>query len=126
MERRICDRFELPGATVAYKKKGLLGFGKNMVENSCPLVEISYGGIRFLNQKSLGLSDRVIIEITLSEEKEPLTLKGQVTWCDPNPGQSYRFQTGIQFNPYGIQKDQNDAQILMVMKSLEGKLLKSQ
>jgi Tfp pilus assembly protein PilZ len=118
MERRICERFEIPGATVSYKKKGLLGPGKNYIETSCPVIEISYGGMRFLNQKSLDLNDQVLVEVSLSEEKQPLTLLGQVKWCDLHPGKSYRYQTGIQFNPYGQKKGQNAPQILKQLKSL--------
>ena len=100
--------------------------GKNVVETSCFIVEISCGGIRFLNQNSLGLNDQVLVEVSLSEEKQPLTLQGQVKWCDLHSGKSYRYQTGVQFNPYGQKKGQNAPEILKQLKSLEEKFIKKE
>ncbi len=48
LDRRICERFQIPGATVSYKKKGSPANGENISpKTSCPLVEISYNGAVF-------------------------------------------------------------------------------
>ncbi|MEW6186690.1 MAG: PilZ domain-containing protein [Thermodesulfobacteriota bacterium] len=120
MERRICDRFELSGATVSYKKKGVLGLTKSFVEISCPVVEVSYGGVRFLNNEPLSQNQDLLVDISLPENKGSLILQGKVIWCDLHPGGSYRYQTGFQFHPYGPKKGQNDPSVLTRLKNLSG------
>ena len=56
LERRICERFKIPGATVSIKKKKLLFPEKEYDENRHPVVEFSRGGIRFLAKSSIKLN----------------------------------------------------------------------
>jgi hypothetical protein len=48
-------------------------------------------------------------------------LKGIVKWSSPSEGKSYQFQVGVQFNPYGMDKDQNLPQTMVKIMALEQK-----
>lgn len=123
LERRACVRFEIPGATVAYKKLRFLFPPKKFEEEFCPLLDISRGGIRFLTQKPLKNKEKLLIQISIPGERVPMTLKGCVRWSNLNPGKNYNYQAGIQFNPYGEKKDQNYPGNLVKIIALEQKFL---
>jgi hypothetical protein len=46
-----------------------------------------------------------------------------VRWISFNVGRSYKFQVGVEFDPYGQKKDQNDPSNLAKIISLEEKIL---
>jgi|YelNatPaOPRAMG01_1025707.scaffolds.fasta_scaffold67642_2 hypothetical protein len=114
LDRRICERFQIPGATVSYKKKGLLRMGRTFAETSCPLVEISYNGVRFLNRKELEPDQEILVEILSPANETALTLKGKVIWSEAVEGNGYH--TGIQFYPYGRKKGENEPRKLSHIK----------
>ncbi len=77
IERRTCIRFKIPGATVNYQRKSLLpkpGF----VEEFCPIMDISRGGIRFLTQKVI----KPDTEVTLLHAGTAAKMSDQ-TWKNP-------------------------------------------
>jgi len=120
IERRTCIRFKIPGATVNYQRKSLLpkpGF----VEEFCPIMDISRGGIRFLTQKVIKPDTEVTLRISVPGERIPFNMKGVVKWFAPSEGKSYQFQVGVQFNPYGMDKDQNLPQTMVKIMALEQK-----
>jgi len=121
IERRLCLRFKLPGATVSIKKIGLFGGRKKVIEDFCPVLDMSRGGIRFLTQKLLPFRSRVEVQLCAPGESVPLRLIGRVIWASFNPGKSYKFQAGIKFNPYGQEKNHNDPSVLTKIMSLEEK-----
>lgn len=121
MERRLCVRFEIPGATVSYKKKSLLSTKEDFDEEFCPVLDISRGGLRFLCQNALKINSRVTLMISIPGEKIPLTQKGVVRWSSFAVGKSYKYQIGVQFNPYGEKKDQNYPGNLVKIIALEQK-----
>jgi hypothetical protein len=53
----------------------------------------------------------------------PIELKGRVRWSTFNAGKSYKYQAGVQFNPYGLEKDQNVPQSLNRIVALELKFV---
>lgn len=120
IERRTCIRFKIPGATVNYQRKSL--FPKpGFVEEFCPVLDISRGGVRFLTQKVLKPDTDVTLRISVPGERIPFSLKGVVKWSSPSEGKSYQFQVGVQFNPYGMDKDQNLPQTMVKIMALEQK-----
>ena len=121
IERRSCIRFEIPGATVSYKKKSLLPAKEAYAEEFCPVLDMSRGGIRFLSQKSIKVDSNIILKIAIPGEKIPLIQKGRVRWASFNVGQSYKYQIGVQFNVYGEKKDQNLVGNLTKIIALEQK-----
>jgi len=124
LERRACQRFKIPGATVSYAK-GKLALKKKeeYTEEFCPVVDLSRGGVQFLVQKPLKYKTKLTLKIAIPGERVPLTLKGEVRWSAPNPGKSYKYQVGIQFYPYGEKEDQNYPGNLVKIIALEQKFL---
>lgn len=121
MERRTCIRFEIPGATVSYKKKSFLLSSKFYGEEFCPILDISRGGIRFLTLKPLKVNTLIKMKLSIPGERVPLSLLGKVRWSSPNVGKSYKYQIGVQFNPYGKKKGQNYPGNLVKIIALEQK-----
>jgi Tfp pilus assembly protein PilZ len=120
-ERRTCIRFEIPGSTVSYKLSKLLSSKKAYGEEFCPVLDLSRGGMRFVCQNQIKINTRITMKMSIPGERIPLVLKGDVRWAAPNPGQSYKHQIGVQFNPYGEKKGQNYPGNLVKIIALEQK-----
>jgi hypothetical protein len=123
IERRLCLRFKIPGSTVAYTKQKLLFSPKAFDEEFCPVLDISRGGVRFLTQKPMKFKAKVVLQISIPGERIPLNLKGHIRWSSFNPGKSYKYQAGVQFNAYGEKKDQNYPGSLVKIIALEQKFI---
>jgi Tfp pilus assembly protein PilZ len=122
-EKRVCLRFRVPGATVKYKKQKAFLKKTDFVAEFCPVLDLSRGGIRFLATELLKFDSEVALMVSIPGEAEFLTLIGIVRWYTLNPGQSYKYQIGVQLNPYGKKKGQNDPAALAKMLELEKKFL---
>jgi len=123
IERRLCQRFKIPGSTISYKKIKLFSSATGFDEEFCPVLDISRGGVRYLTQTSLKFKSRIILHISIPGERIPLTLKGRVRWVSFNPGKSYKYQVGVQFTPYGEEKGQNYPGALVKIIALEQKFI---
>jgi len=120
-DRRVHKRISIPGATVTYKE-GKFYFSKEIyIEEFLPVVEISRGGIRFLCRKLFTNAQKISLKVSIPEEESPLLLIGRVRWTSATATSDYRYQTGIQFSPYGKRKGQNDPYILKRIIALEKK-----
>ena len=120
-DKRICSRFRIEGATLSYKKMKLISFSPEYTEKNCPILDFSRGGCRFLTQKPIRTDTSLLVEITLPDEDLPLFFYGETKWFLPNPGFSYKYQVGIQFNAYGEDKRQNAPDNLEMIKKFEQK-----
>ncbi|MBP1769969.1 MAG: hypothetical protein H6P96_587 [Candidatus Aminicenantes bacterium] len=123
MERRVCQRFKIPGATVSYRKHKLFSPKTGVDEEFCPVLDLSRGGLRFLTQKPLKFKSRITLHLSIPGERAPIDLRGRVRWSTFNAGKSYKYQAGVQFNPYGLEKDQNVPQALTRIVGLEQKFV---
>ncbi|OGD17707.1 MAG: hypothetical protein A2V76_02905 [Candidatus Aminicenantes bacterium RBG_16_63_14] len=123
IERRLCQRFKIPGATVSYRKERLFSSKTKIDEEFCPVLDLSRGGLRFLTQKPLKFKSKIRLQLSIPGERLPLNLKGRVRWSTFNAGKSYKYQAGVQFNPYGLEKDQNVPQVLTTIVGLEQKFV---
>jgi len=123
IDRRAYKRIKIKGATVTYKEGRFFFSKKQYVEEFYPVVEISRGGIRFLGKKLFTISSQVSIKISLPEEPSPLILRGQVKWTSLNPAMSYKYQIGIQFDPFALKKGCNHPEVLEKIMKLEQKFL---
>jgi len=123
LEKRECVRFRIPGATISFRKEKALGKKEEPSGEFCPILDISRGGVRFLSQELIKFNTKLELEIHVPGEKIPLILKGVVRWYCPNPTKSYKYQIGVQFNPYGEKKDQNYPGNLVKIIALEQKFL---
>jgi len=126
VERRLCQRFKIPGATVSYRKASLFSPKTRVDEEFCPVLDISRGGVRFLTQKPLKFKSKIVVQLSIPGERAPLDLKGRVRWSTFNAGKSYKYQAGVQFNPYGLEKDQNVPQTLTKIVALESKFVETE
>lgn len=120
-EGRTCVRFEIPGATINYKKKTFLISKGKYIEEFCPIIDMSRGGIRFLTQNPVKINSKLILDIAMPGEKIPLVQTGIVRWSSFHVGKSYKFQIGVQFDPYGEKKAQNYPGNLTKIIALEQK-----
>ncbi len=122
IERRTCLRFEIPGATISYKVSKFLPAALDKYEEEfCPLLDISRGGMRFQANHKLNIDTKLIMHISVPGERVPLVLHGHLRWVTPTGSSGYRFQMGVQFNPYGEKKDQNYPGNLVKIIALEQK-----
>jgi Tfp pilus assembly protein PilZ len=123
IDRRAYKRIKIEGATVTYKEGRFFFSKKQYVEEFYPVVEISRGGVRFMGKKLFTISSQVSLKISLPEESSPLILKGRVRWTSLNPAMSYKYQIGIQFDPFALKKGCNHPEVLEKIMKLEQKFL---
>ncbi len=123
IDRRANKRIKIEGATVTYKEGRFFFSKKQYVEEFYPVVEISRGGVRFLGKKLFTISSKVSIKISLPEESSPFILTGKVRWTSLNPAMSYKYQIGIQFDPFAWKKGCNHPEILEKIMKLEQKFI---
>lgn len=123
IERRACVRFKIPGATVSYQKKSLFFAKPGFIEEFCPLLDISRGGVRFLTQNPVRPNTEVTVKISIPGERIPFSMKGVVKWSSSAEGKTHRYQVGVQFHPYGETKDQNLPGNLVKIIALEQKFI---
>lgn len=121
IERRTCDRFRVPGATACYQRYSTLIPKKGFAEEFCPVIDLSRGGLRFLSQKQVKVKQKLSLDVTIPGERSPLLMFGIVRWVGFNPGKSYKYQVGIQLNPYGDKKGQNSSEMLARLTAMEEK-----
>jgi len=122
-EKRLSPRFKIPGATVSYRIRRLFFKKKNYDEEFCPLQDLSRGGVRFVCRRKLKPKTRLFLQLSIPGERTPLLLLGEVRWSSKNSNESYPFQVGIQFNPYGQGKNLNYPGNLVKIISLEHKFI---
>ncbi len=123
INRRACKRIKIEGATVAYKEGRFFLSKKQYVEEFYPVVEISRGGVRFMGKKLFTLSSKISLKISIPDEPSPLILRGRVRWTSLNPAMSYKYQIGIQFDPFAMKKGCNHPEVLEKIMRLEQKFL---
>ncbi|MBN1663678.1 MAG: PilZ domain-containing protein [Deltaproteobacteria bacterium] len=122
-ERRTCDRFVIPGATVTYKKDTLFR-NPDYSYYEYPVYNISKGGINFFCDNSLIHGVSLILKLTIPDEEE-IIIRGKVAWITMNMGESWKYQVGVQFEPYGEKRGQNSHDILEKINLWEGKYRES-
>ena len=94
---------------------------KHYDEEFCPIADMSRGGLRFLSQRLLKINSKITLKVSVPGERIPLILEGRVRWSASHSGQSYSYQIGVQFNPYGEKKEQNNPAKLTKIIALEQK-----
>ena len=119
LEKRVCSRFRIPGATIRAKRAGTLFRKGGYAKEAFPLVDLSRGGIRFLTAKKLKLDRPIVLQLSIPTEDEPLTLFGHVRWYSTNQDHVFRYQFGVQLLPYGDSEKHNSPETLERIKALE-------
>ena len=125
LERRICQRFSIQGAAISYQKRKLLRFMMKVEEWNCPVLDLSRGGLCFLNQKPLNPDSKVSLQLFTPDEPIPVSLEGRVCWSIPSTGKSYSYEVGVQFSAYGLERHQNAPHLLDSLVVLETKFVEA-
>ena len=120
--RRTCGRFEISGAAVSFTIMKSPGSKKKYEEESCPIFDISRGGLKFAGSKPIEINSDITLKISIPGETIPLTFNGKVLRLSEIEGQN-KYQIGIQFNPYGEKEGQNYPGNLVKIIALEQKFL---
>jgi hypothetical protein len=119
LEKRSCERFRVPGATLCYRKKGWFFVNGGFGEDFYPVLDISRGGVKFLCNHRLKAGSSVVLRLAVPGLEEEIEILGSIRWTNRNPEKSYRYQVGIAFHPYGSGKNENSPQILETLRRIE-------
>ena len=121
MEKRLCHRFNIPGTTLYYRKTKMLREHVEFTDEYYPVLDISRGGLRFLTNERPKIGIAVKVKIAVPDADYQPEVNGVVSWVSRNREKSYRYQTGVSFNPYGDGRKENSSEILTFIQSLESK-----
>ena len=116
VEKRKCQRFEVPGTEVVFKKAGLFGWLSGF-SKPCYLINLSKGGVGFSTDVILKSGQKILIKLLLPHAP-PLILLGQVRW-QAGSGFGQAMATGVQFMPFGDRRGWNSQKALEVLRRLE-------
>ncbi|WP_022665089.1 PilZ domain-containing protein [Desulfospira joergensenii] len=120
MKKRDCKRFSIPGTTLFYRERSFFSFKEKYSDDYFPVVDLSKGGAKFLCHERLTPGKAVIVKLNIPGNDKTWEINASIRWISKNPEQSYRYQTGISFNPFGTRKDNNPMEILSFLENLEG------
>jgi len=119
-EKRISQRFKIPGATVSYRKESWLFKRKSFDEEFLPLEDLSREA-EICQPERLKAGDKLFIQLSIPGERSPLGLLGKVRWSARSKTGNYPYEAGVKFNVYGEKKSQNYPGNLVKIISLEQK-----
>ncbi|MCU0595623.1 MAG: PilZ domain-containing protein [Desulfobacterota bacterium] len=116
IERRECQRFEIPGATVQYKS---LWFPVSFNGFSQPglTVNVSKGGLAFECRSKMARGKKIAVRLIVPGE-EPLYLRASVRWFAFS-WERMAYVVGIEFAPFGIGRGENPIDVLDRLRELE-------
>ncbi len=123
VEKRLCKRFFIPGATLDFKRKKFI-FREGFSDDHWPISDISRGGVNFLCSIIMRPKTKISVQIYIPDEDEPLILEGVVRWVGQSFGSGESHRIGIQFNTYGFEKNQNNPALLKKLRNLENNMVK--
>ena len=118
IEKRRCRRFEIPGAEVKFKKKGLLVFVQAFSE-PYPASNVSKGGVAFTCDKKLSNGTKLAVQLLIPDEV-PLNFNSIVRRQEQIMG-SERKLTGVEFMPFGGRHGWNKTESLHTLRKLDKK-----
>ena len=119
LERRTCERFVIPGSTIAYTLHGFFKKHQPFPDKFYPVTDLSKGGISFLSDIPLRENKELSVLLNISEKDSPLQLEGKIAYIGLNSGVSYRYRIGIQFKPFGTKEGLNSLDNLKQLEELE-------
>lgn len=118
MERRKCERFKVFGTVLSYRSEKRFFKHPEDAGIDAPVYDISFGGVRFLSDSRIKVGAQLALDIRIPGQSKPLRFKGKVVWVAPHPGQSYQYEIGVQFHPYGEKKGLNPPENLECLKAV--------
>ena len=118
IEKRRCRRFEIPGAKVKFKNRGLL-FLVQAFSEPCPVINISKGGISFTCDKKLSNGKKLVVQLLVPDET-PLNFNSIARRQEQIMGSEKKL-TGVGFMPFGSRYGWNAQESLDVLRKLDEK-----
>jgi len=119
LERRTCERFVIPGATIAYKLHGFFKKHLPFTDKLYPTTDLSKGGISFLSDTPLSENKELSVLLNIPEKESPIQFEGKVAYISLDSGASYRYRIGVQFKPFGTKEGLNSLDNLKDLEKLE-------
>ena len=119
LERRRCERFVIPGSTIAYKLHGFFTKQRAFPDKLYPVTDLSKGGLSFLSDMPLRENKELSILFNIPEKDSLLQLEAKIAYIGLNSGSSYRYRVGIQFKPFGTKESLNSLDNLNRLEELE-------
>ena len=104
MERRVCKRFKIPGATVSYRKHKLFSPKTGVDEEFCPVLDLSRGGLRFLTQKPLKFKSRITLHLSIPGERAPSTSRAGSAGRPSTPARATSTRPACSSTPTGSRR----------------------
>lgn len=116
VERRECQRFEIPGATVQYKSLWFpISF--NGFSQPCPVLNVSKGGLAFECRSKMERGKKLALRLIVPAE-DPLELRATVRWCAFS-WERTTYVAGVEFAPFGARRGLNPLETLNRLRQLE-------
>jgi len=119
-KQRENPRFEVTGATLQYERPKLFTGTESVVEEDCPVIDMSRGGVRFLANTLLSTGMQVNLRIGRPDDSDVAVLRGQVRWAFRDRG-AYRYRIGVQFAPFGSEAGCNTPATLATLEGWESR-----
>lgn len=119
LERRVCERFVIPGSSVTYKVHGFFTRNQPFTESLYPVTDLSKGGLSFLTDNPLKENKEASILLHTSEKENPIQLEGKIAYVVINTAGSYRYRIGFKFKPFGTKEGFNPLENLKRLEELE-------
>jgi hypothetical protein len=117
-DKRATDRFNIPGATIVFRKRNALGVFE-FFSRPTPLFNFTKSGVCFQSEKKFHLGDLIYVDINIPNEK-PLRLVGEVRWIDENINDD-TCTIGAQFSAFGKGRNYNPLRALEKLRRLQQK-----
>lgn len=118
MERRSCQRFVIPEATVDWTPEADARKGGS----HCPLRDLSRGGARFVTEGPPRVGTALRLRIAVAGEAEALEVRGKVVWTAVSAGRAHHV--AVEFAPYGAAPGANPPAVLERLTALEARFLR--
>lgn len=116
LERRECQRFEVPGATVQYRSPWFpISF--NGFSQPCLTVNVSKGGLAFYCRSTMERGKKLAVRLNVPGE-DPLELRASVRWCAFS-WEKMTYVVGLEFAPFGSGRGTNPRETLDRLRELE-------
>lgn len=116
-KERKTSRIIIPRTTLRYSVHEFW-IHKRRLSARCPLVDLSTGGLAFLNDSSLPTGKRVSLLLTFPDNPE-LQVEGRVVYSIATGVAGYRYRIGIEFLPFAEKRGCNSPKVMETLAKIE-------
>jgi len=115
-----CEPFEVEGAEARIKPAGVIGAITGYPRDRHRVLNVSKGGVAFESEEPFKRAQKVMVLLYLPAWEEPFEFKAKVRWQKGLLGK-YLLTVGVQFEPFGPRRGQNEIEALDAIRELEAK-----